>query len=166
MRQAPLFELQLDQQTSAHLADTARWAKFLAVVGFIFCALILCSRPYLRALFFRRCSGIWRAVRWLQFGRWSRRGWRRIHLRNLYFRGTPVFSILHLYRFATKTQMALRSRDQELLAASRQPEGMFSLYRRADDHRLGFMALGLILAPSGRPSIKPLVRPSHNNCNP
>ena len=36
-----LFGLGIDPISKAHLADTARWAKFLAIMGFIVCGLIV-----------------------------------------------------------------------------------------------------------------------------
>jgi hypothetical protein len=35
-----LFELSIDQESYSHLNETARWAKFLAIVGFVTCGLI------------------------------------------------------------------------------------------------------------------------------
>jgi hypothetical protein len=36
-----LFSLSIDPVTKAHLADTARWARFLAICGFVFLGLML-----------------------------------------------------------------------------------------------------------------------------
>lgn len=36
-----LFGLTIDANSKSHLGEAAKWAKFLAVVGFIMCALIL-----------------------------------------------------------------------------------------------------------------------------
>jgi uncharacterized membrane protein len=36
-----LFELQIDHEVSSHLRETAKWAKFLSIVGFVFIGLIL-----------------------------------------------------------------------------------------------------------------------------
>lgn len=36
-----LFELQIDTLTISHLASTAKWAKFISIVGFIMSALIV-----------------------------------------------------------------------------------------------------------------------------
>jgi Family of unknown function (DUF5362) len=38
--QNSLFELSLDHESIEHLTETARWGKFLAIVGFITCGLI------------------------------------------------------------------------------------------------------------------------------
>ena len=39
--QESLFGLNIDQMIRSHLTETARWTKFLAIVGFIMCGLIL-----------------------------------------------------------------------------------------------------------------------------
>jgi Family of unknown function (DUF5362) len=36
-----LFDLQIDETASGYLAETAKWGKFLAIMGFIFCGLLL-----------------------------------------------------------------------------------------------------------------------------
>jgi hypothetical protein len=34
-------DLQVDTEVQQHLSDTAKWAKFLAIVGFIFCGILV-----------------------------------------------------------------------------------------------------------------------------
>jgi hypothetical protein len=42
--QGPLFGLNVDPIIKSHLSETARWAKFLSIMGFIGCALlVLCG---------------------------------------------------------------------------------------------------------------------------
>ena len=36
-----LFELQIDAQSNNHLSQAAKWAKFLAIIGFVFCGLLI-----------------------------------------------------------------------------------------------------------------------------
>ena len=36
-----LFDLHLDQQSFAYFEETAKWAKFIAIIGFVFCALMV-----------------------------------------------------------------------------------------------------------------------------
>ncbi len=38
---SPLFGLAIDPIIKTHLSETARWGKFLAIVGFIMCGLII-----------------------------------------------------------------------------------------------------------------------------
>ncbi len=148
--QAPLFELQLDQQTSAHLADTARWAKFLAVVGFIFCALMVLAALFAGAIFSTVFGHMGGAMGSSSLDGVGAAGGAFISV--IYILGALLyfFPILYLYRFATKTQMALRSRDQELLAASfRNLKACFRFIGVLTIICLGFMALGLIFGALG-----------------
>ena len=39
--QSSLFGLGIDPTTKAHLSEAARWARFLSIVGFIMCALLI-----------------------------------------------------------------------------------------------------------------------------
>jgi hypothetical protein len=39
--QSSLFELSFDHESIDHLTETARWGKFLAIVGFVGCGLIV-----------------------------------------------------------------------------------------------------------------------------
>ena len=36
-----VFDLQIDQQTFSYFSESAKWAKFLAIVGFVYCALLI-----------------------------------------------------------------------------------------------------------------------------
>jgi hypothetical protein len=40
-QQQSIFGLNVDPAISAHLSEAARWGRFLAIVGFIFCGLII-----------------------------------------------------------------------------------------------------------------------------
>jgi hypothetical protein len=148
--QTPLFELQLDQQASAYLGDTARWAKFLAIVGFIFCALIVIVAIFAGSIFsamFGRMGG--------QMGTNSLDGVGAaggafiavlyILIALLYF-----FPLLYLYNFATKMRAALRSNDQVQLTASlRNLKACFRFIGVLTIISLGFMALGLLFGIIG-----------------
>ena len=36
-----LFELQLDQPSINYLSEAARWSRFLSIIGFIYCGLMV-----------------------------------------------------------------------------------------------------------------------------
>src|SRR5580704_19367733 len=48
---ANLFDLQIDQPSINYLNETARWAKFLSILGFIFCGLILIGGVFYGSVF-------------------------------------------------------------------------------------------------------------------
>jgi uncharacterized membrane protein YjgN (DUF898 family) len=123
METTPLFELQVDHITSAYLKDSARWAKFLAIMGFIFCGLFvifafvagsllsslgsLASAPGMGPMAFLGggfIAGLYLVIALIYF-----------------------FPCLFLFRFASKMQLALRNNDQEAFIYSL--KNMRALYR-------------------------------------
>lgn len=100
-----LFELQVDNSVSDYLRETARWAKFLAITGFVFCGLI--------------ALGILGSA---MTGNRSQMGNEYSYLVGLVglVLCLPIlfFPCLYLYNFATRMQHALRGNDQEQLIRS------------------------------------------------
>jgi hypothetical protein len=50
-QETSLFGFGIDQSSRAHLAEAAKWAKFLAIVGFVMCGLIIVLSFFIGALF-------------------------------------------------------------------------------------------------------------------
>jgi len=96
-----LFELQIDHEISSHLSETAKWAKFLSIVGFVFCGLMVV---------FALLAGTMASLNPLG-GTMGAGGFMQIVLLiamvALYF-----FPCLFLFNFARKMQLALRNNDQ------------------------------------------------------
>lgn len=141
-----LFELHVDHNGSAYLKETARWAKFMAILGFIFCAFYV-----LVALF----AGSFMARLSTLGGGGAATGAGMIGgglitviyilIAVLYF-----FPCLYLYNFAAKMQTALRSNDQDQLNLSFR--NLKSCYRYMGILMiiaLGLIALGCIFAVIG-----------------
>lgn len=105
-----LFELQVDHQGSSFLRETAKWAKFLAIVGFVimglFLLVIVFAGASLSALMSSQYGGASSGfgVMWMIM---------MVAFMLIYF-----FPTLYLYKFATKMQVALRNNDQETLNSS------------------------------------------------
>ena len=98
-----LFELQIDHQASSFLRETAKWSKFLAIIGFIFIGLVLLVLLFSggvisSAMATNYGSAMSGMVGTVVFG----------SMVLIYF-----FPCLYLYKFATKMQVALRNNDQE-----------------------------------------------------
>ncbi len=112
-----LFGLTVDQSGKAHLAEAARWARFLAIVGFVVCALVV-----LIGVFFSSFLGVlsnryggdnpYGAVSFTP-GMGAVMAFYYIVIALIYF-----FPCLFLFRFATKMKVALASNDQETLNTS------------------------------------------------
>lgn len=105
-----LFELQIDHQSNAYLRETAKWAKFLAIVGFIGCALIILVGIFagsVMATTFGELGG--------GFG-----GGMGVVMAVIYILLALLafFPYLYLYRFANQMQVALRNNDQAALSTS------------------------------------------------
>ena len=114
-----LFELSIDGSAQAYLKDAARWAKFLAIVGFIFCAFFLVF-----ALLAGTLSDMFTSLGSQSFNVVAR------ILITIVYSGLALlnfFPCLFLYRFAYKMQQALQDNNQELLNSSFR--NMRSFYR-------------------------------------
>ena len=107
--QSSLFELQLDHEGMGFLAETAKWAKFLAIVGFVFSGLIVIMAFFIGNLLssLAPLGGVYMS----SFG----------------VLGTVIYLIvaaliffpnLFLFNFSRKMQAALRNTDQTSLNAS------------------------------------------------
>jgi hypothetical protein len=107
-----LFELQLDHEVSSHLSQTAKWAKFLAIVGFVGCGFIV-----LLAVFFGTMASTLSQSPFGAAAVMGAGGFMQIVLLLamviLYF-----FPCLFLFNFSNKMLRALRNNDQETLIAS------------------------------------------------
>jgi hypothetical protein len=103
-----LFELQVDHEVSGHLSQTAKWAKFLAIMGFISCGFLL-----LMALFVGKMQNL-SPMRYEVVGTDS--FWPvvlLIAMAVLYF-----FPCLFTLNFSNKMLLAIRTNDQNSLVAS------------------------------------------------
>ena len=106
-----LFELQVDHEVSSHLRETAKWAKFLSIVGFVFIGFILVFLAIAgsRVASYSYSSPIGAAL--------GSGGFMQIVLLfamvALYF-----FPCLFMFQFANKMLRALRNNDQYTLVAS------------------------------------------------
>lgn len=101
------FTLQVDNGNIPYLAEAAKWAKFLAIIGFIICALLVLMGVFAGTFFASSIN---------QFDS---------DLQSMGALGTGIFTVwfviialvyflptLYLYNFASKMQVALRNNDQ------------------------------------------------------
>lgn len=109
-----LFEFGIDDMSRSHLAETAKWAKFLSIVGFVMCGLIVVFSFFAGAIFsastdrYERYGdenpfaglGILMTIIYLAIG-------------VLYF-----FPCLFLFRFATQMTASLNTNEQLTLNKS------------------------------------------------
>lgn len=106
-----LFDLQVDQEVSGYLAETAKWAKFLAIVGFVMTGLMVILSFFAGAImtFYSSAMG---------GGAMPMMGGGFLTVIYLLLALLIFFPYLYLYNFANKMQAALRSSSQEELTKS------------------------------------------------
>jgi hypothetical protein len=107
------FTLQVDNGNIPYLAEAAKWAKFLSIVGFIFCALII-----LMGLF----AGTLMSTMFSQF-QTQAPGFGAISgtVIIVYYIVIAIlffFPCLFLFNFSSKMQTAIRNNDQVYLNTS------------------------------------------------
>ena len=109
-----LFGLSIDPVSKMHLWDTARWAKFLAMMGFIVCGLIV-----LIGIFAGTAFEMYRMRYDLTDSAKETRGLGALVAIAYILLGLlGFFPSLFLFHFATKMKMALMSNDQNTLNTS------------------------------------------------
>ena len=110
-----LFGFGIDHSTRAHLSEAAKWAKFLAIVGFVMCGLIVLLSFFVGTLF-TRTSSRYEDFDGQSFGA-SGLGiiitFIYLAIGILYF-----FPCLFLFRFANHMSAALNTNEQETLNRS------------------------------------------------
>lgn len=134
-KQGHLFDLQVDHLSTIYLRGAARWARFLAVVGFIFCGLSLVTAIVFASLFGNLFNslgsgGLGRSGVWLGVV------FACISLLNF----IPCF---HLYHFGYRMRLALDNNDQEQLNSSFR--NMRSFYRLVGVMMIVCMGLWLLV---------------------
>ena len=141
-----VFTLQVDSANTSYLAEAAKWAKFLSVVGFVFCGLIAIAAFFAGSLLstyfsalgtetssdISSVSGVFLTVYYLIVA-------------VLYF-----IPSLYLFNFASKMQAALRNNDQTTLNTSfRNLKACFKFWGVLFIIVLCFMAIAIIVAVLG-----------------
>jgi len=104
-----LFTLQVDNNGSAFLKEAAKWAKFLGILGFIFCGFFLLTGLFYGSVMssFSRMGG--------PMGGVAAMGGAAITVFCVACAILCFFPYLYLYNFGAKMQMALRTNDQDQL---------------------------------------------------
>lgn len=138
--QSQLFSLTIDPLIKSHLSETARWGKFLAILGFILCGLVVIVGLFFGTLFSSLVSrsevsyegnissgslGAMAAVLY-------------IIIAVVYF-----FPCLFLYRFSTKMKTALNGNEQTDLTLAFQ--NLKSLFRYVGIITVIVLAIYLII---------------------
>ena len=139
---ANLFDLQLDQQATTYLSESARWARFLSVLGFIMCALLILAGVFLGSVVSTALSG--------SMGAGSYFGGTFFTMLYVVIALIYFFPCLYLFQFGSKMRTALRNNDQELLSLSlKNLKSCFKFFGILAIIVLGLYALALVAAIIG-----------------
>lgn len=105
MSSPSLFELQIDTVANAHLSSTAKWAKFISIVGFVMSALFVLVAIFAKSFFSSILAGgyINSSVFTVTY----------LIIALLFF-----LPNLFLFNYSSKMLHALAGNDQESLAGS------------------------------------------------
>ncbi len=132
-----LFDLQVDMQATMYLRDAAKWAKFLAITGFVFCGFIAIAGIATASILGRASSA---------FGSSYAMG-SSIMVSIIYVGMAVVyfFPCLYLLRFSSKMNIALLSNDQlEMNNSFSNLKSCFRFLGILTIIMLGFFALSIL----------------------
>ncbi|MGZ8516752.1 MAG: DUF5362 family protein [Chitinophagaceae bacterium] len=144
-----LFSINVDQTGKTHLAEAAKWAKFLSILGFIMCGLIVLIGIFFGSFFSmfssRYGSSQYNDLPASSTGLGAAMAIYYVVIALVYF-----FPCLFLFRFATKMKTALGSGDQEVLNSSFQNlKASFRFVGVLTIIGLAFLVLALVVGMLG-----------------
>jgi len=110
-----LFDLNIDQTSKGHLIEAARWGKFLSIVGFVVCGLIILAGIFFSTFMSSMSNryGSMYSDAYSSSGMGAMMAVLYIVMAVIYF-----FPCLFLFRFSTKMKTALATNDQNTLNTS------------------------------------------------
>lgn len=112
-----LFSLSIDPLTKAHLSETAKWARFLAIVGFIFLALMVLGGVFMAVGFSSAMSEMETEMEG-QPGMMANYSAGALAFIYVIAAVIMFFPLLYLLRFANIMRASLAGNDQNALNAS------------------------------------------------
>ena len=104
------FELQLDQTAKDFLKETAKWAYFLSIVGFVGIGLMILVAVFAGTIFASMGSAMGGAFG-SSFG--AAMGFVYVFIAAIYF-----FPVFYLFKFSVNAKKAFRENDSEALSSS------------------------------------------------
>jgi hypothetical protein len=146
-KSSSLFGLTIDLNSKTHLAEAARWGKFLAIVGFVMCVLTVLMGIFFSSFFSWMSdsqSGAFESAQVQGLG---------VMMAVFYIIGALLlfFPCLFLYRFSVNMKSALTSNDQDRLNKSFQNlKIMLRYYGIITIIILAFYAIAIIFGVLGQ----------------
>ncbi|MDQ3276710.1 MAG: hypothetical protein M3Q06_00175 [Bacteroidota bacterium] len=112
-----LFSLTIDPATKANLSETARWARFLAIIGFVFLLVMVLVGIY-STITINRFEDEFREMGGQGSAGMLRSAGTGVAAVYILIAAVWFFPLLFTLRFANQMQGALQNNDQKLLSAS------------------------------------------------
>jgi hypothetical protein len=133
-----LFDLHMDQQSFNYFGEAAKWAKFIAIIGFVFCGLMVVVALFAGTIF----ASMFSAMGSTGMGMVGGGAFTVVYL---IFAALWFFPCLYLFRFATQMQSAIQSNEQNKLQLSiRNLKSYFRFLGILFIVILSFYALGIL----------------------
>jgi hypothetical protein len=107
-----LFDLRLDQSSINYLSEAARWSRFLAIIGFIYCGLMLLCGLFIGSIMSVLAPAMGGDSAFAAVGSMFT-GFFIISFALLLF-----FPAYYLFNFSTKLRRAVHNNDQPVLTES------------------------------------------------
>jgi Family of unknown function (DUF5362) len=140
-----LFELQLDQSSINYLNESARWSRFLSIIGFIYCGLMVIMGLFFGSIMTRMLPSMGGDA---AAGAMIGSGFFGIFF--IVMSLIMFFPALYLFNFSSKMRRALNSNDQPLLTESlKNLKSFFKFYGILLIVVLSFYALALVFGVIG-----------------
>ena len=142
-----IFELVIDHESSSYLNETARWAKFLSIVGFVTCGLLAVASFFIGSIMSRNALAPYGVDGAGAYGAGFAAGITALYLAIavLYF-----FPCLYLYQFSVRLKAALTENNQVKLSQSlKSQKSLFKFVGILTIIVLAFYALALIVIVIG-----------------
>lgn len=141
-----LFDLRIDNESTGFLSEAARWAKFLAIIGFIMCALMLIG-GFSASLIMGSLPEGMEGLEGESYALYSSYSRKFTMVFYIVLGIISVFPYIYLFRFAARMQEALRSSDQAVLNSSfSNLKSLFKFAGVLTIIMLGFASLALVFA--------------------
>ncbi len=141
-----LFELQIDQPSLIYLNESARWARFLSIMGFIGCGLLILMGLFYGTMFTSIMKNVDPETAGVAGGLASTFAVFGAVLGALLL----FFPALYLFRFSSKMRLASNNNDQPALTDSlRNLKSFFKFYGIMTIIVLSFYALLIIAGVIG-----------------
>jgi heme/copper-type cytochrome/quinol oxidase subunit 2 len=141
-----LFELQIDQASQNYLSESARWARFLSIMGFIACGLMVLGGLLFGSLFSSMMKNAEQETAAIAGGLFS-----TFYAASAIMGAVLIFfPSLYLFRFSSKMRLATNNNDQSALTDSiKNLKSFFKFYGIVTIVILSIYALAIVAGVIG-----------------